>query len=77
MIVGAEVWGGPPAEGPPAPPGATGAAVGPGRRGGGRDNLGWGHIRILYKAPKEYTKPQKSIQSPNRLYKAPTDCPKT
>ena len=35
--------------------------------------LGWGHIRILYKAPTDYTKPQKTRQSPNRQYKAPTD----
>ena len=63
--------------GPPAPPWATAAvAVGPGVEGG--DILGWGHIRILYKAPtgytklqKDYTKHQQTIQSPDRLYKAP------
>ena len=26
------------------------------------DRLGWGHIKILYKAPEEYTKPKKTIQ---------------
>ena len=55
------------------------AAVGPGRGGGqggggrGGDRLGWGHIRILYKAPKDYIELQKITQSPNRLYKALTD----
>ena len=56
-----------------APPWATaaGAAVGPGggREGGGGDRLGWGHIRRLYKAPTDYTKPRNIIQSPDRLYK--------
>ena len=47
--------------------------VGPEGGGGGGDRLGWGHIRILYKAPEDYTKPQLTIQSPDRLYKAPTD----
>ena len=34
-----------------------------GARGGeGRgDRLGWGRIRILYKAPKDYTKPRNTI----------------
>ena len=66
--------------GAPAPPWATAAAaaVGPGGGwgdGGGRggDKLGWGHIRILYKAPTDDTKPQNTIQSPDRLYKAPTN----
>ena len=35
------------------------------------DRLGWGHMRILYKAPTDYTKPRKTIPSPDRLYKAP------
>ena len=48
-------------------PWATAAAVGP----GGGDRLGWGHIRILYKTPTDYTKPQQTIQSPDKLYKAP------
>ena len=34
---------------------------------------GGGHIRMLYKAPEDYTKPQNNIQSPDRLYKDPTD----
>ena len=40
--------------GPPAPPWATAAAAGLGReRGGGEvDRLGWGHIKILYEAPR-------------------------
>ena len=51
--------------GPPPP-------CGPGGKGGrGADRLGWGHIRILYKAPKDYPKPQNTIQSPDRPYKAP------
>ena len=33
--------------------------------------LGWGHTRILYKAPEDYAKPQNTIQNPDRLYKAP------
>ena len=33
------------------------------------DRLEWGHIRILYKAPKDYTKPRQTIQSPKRLHK--------
>ena len=33
--------------------------------------MGWGHIRILYKAPTDYTKPRQTIQSLNGLYKAP------
>ena len=37
--------------------GATAAAVGP-----GGDRLGSGHIRILYNAPQDYTKPQQTIQ---------------
>ena len=31
----------------------------------------WGHIRILYEAPTDYTKSQKTIQGPDRIYKAP------
>ena len=54
----------------PEPPWATAAAVGPGREGRG-DRLRWGHIRILYKAPTDYTKPQQTIQSPDRQYNAP------
>ena len=27
--------------------------------------MGWGHIRILYKATREYTKPQQTIKSPD------------
>ena len=52
--------------------GAARTALGPrhrrrrGARGG--DRLGWGHIRILYKAPKDYTKPQQTIQSPQKIY---------
>ena len=35
----------------------------PGEGGaGGKDRLGWGHIRILYKALENYTKPQQTIQ---------------
>ena len=41
--------------------------------GGGGYRLGWGHIKILYKAPKDYTKTQKTTQSPEQIYKAPTD----
>ena len=50
-----------PAGGPPAPPWATAAALGPGGEGGkgGGDRLWWGRIRILHKAPTDYTKPQK------------------
>ena len=63
--------------------GATAAAaVGPGGEEGGApaegpggDRLGWGHFKRLYKAPTDYTKPQKIIQSP--LYKAPKDYTKT
>ena len=57
----------------------------------GGATLGWGYMRLLYKAPTnytkplsnglykaqaDYTKPQQTIQSPNRQYKAPTDCTK-
>ena len=38
---------------------------------GGGDRLGWGHVRILYKAPKDYTKPHKTIQRHKISYKAP------
>ena len=55
-------WGG----GPPEPQWATAAAAmasaeGPGGRG---DKLGWGHIKILDKAPTEAykTKPQQTKQ---------------
>ena len=34
-------------------------------RGGAR--CAWGHIRILYKAPENYTKPQNTIQRYNIL----------
>ena len=34
-------------------------------------------MRLLYKAPTDYTKPQQTIQSPNRQYKNPTDNTKT
>ena len=49
---------GPPTEGPgggpPASPWATAAAaVGPGGEGGRGDRLGWGHTRVLYKAPED------------------------
>ena len=51
-------WARPPAEGP-------GAA----RRGAwGRPNM-----RLLDKAPTDYTKPQQTIQNPDILDKAPTD----
>ena len=49
-----------------------------GARGGGRgrgvgDRLGWGHLRILsrrlYKDPKDFTKPQNSIQRHKILHK--------
>ena len=33
--------------------------------------MGWGQIRILYKALRDYTKTQHTIQSPNILYKDP------
>ena len=46
--------------GPPPPP------WGPGGRG---RRLGSEHIKMLYKAPKDYTKPQKTIQSPGILNK--------
>ena len=39
--------------------GATAAAVGPGGEGG--------------EAPKDFTKPRQTIQSPDKPYKAPTD----
>ena len=42
----------------------------PGGGRGGGDRLRWGHIRILYEAPTDYTKPQQTIQSTDRLYKA-------
>ena len=48
--------------------GAT-AAVGPGGGRGGEDRLGLGHIRILYKAPEDYTEPQHVIQSHKMLQK--------
>ena len=32
--------------------------------------IGVGHIRRLYKAPTDYTKPRQIIQSPDRLYQA-------
>ena len=55
--------------GAPAPPWATAvAAVGPGEGEAG-DRLGWGHIQTLHKAPKDYTKPQNIVQSPDRQYK--------
>ena len=59
---------GPPAEGPR---GGRPTALGHRRRLGawGRDRLGWGHIRILYKAPTEYSKPRQAIQSPKTLHK--------
>ena len=41
------------------------AAVGP---GGGK---GGGSRKRVYKAPTDYPKPQQTIQSPDRLYKAP------
>jgi len=41
---------------PPPPWGPGGGEVG--------DRLGWGHIRILYKAPEDFTKPRQTIQSP-------------
>ena len=47
---------------PPAPPWATAAAMGPGGGGG--------------EAPEDDTKPRQAIQSPDRLYKAPTDSTK-
>ena len=34
----------------------------------GGDRLGWGHIRILYRAPREYTKPQNIIQRHKTLH---------
>ena len=44
--------------------------LGPGGGGeGGGDRLGWGHIKRLYKAPQDYTKPRQTIQSPDRQYK--------
>ena len=39
--------------GPPPPPPPWGP---------GGDRLGWGHIKRLYKAPTDYTKPQNIIQ---------------
>ena len=33
----------------------------------------WGHLKILYKAPEDYTKPQNFIERPERLYKAQAD----
>ena len=30
------------------------------------DRAGWGHIRILYKAPTDYTKPRQTLQSPKK-----------
>ena len=66
-----------PGGGPPTPPWATaGAAVVPGGEGGkgvGGDRLGWGHVGILYKAPRDYTMPRQTIHSPSKLYKSPTD----
>ena len=48
---------------PPAPLWATAAAVGPGGERGGKVVV-WGHTKILYKAPEDYTEPK-------ILYKAP------
>ena len=62
--------GGPPAEGPvgggPPPRGPVGEGA---RRGawGGRG----GSPKRLHKAPTDKTKPQQTIQSPDRQYKAP------
>ena len=47
--------------GPPPPWGPGG--------GGGDDRPGSGHIRILYKAPEDYTKPQQTIQRHKLLIK--------
>ena len=57
--------------GPPAPPWATAAAVGPGGGRGRGGRLGWGHIRILYKAPKDHAKPQQTVQSPKKIIQSP------
>ena len=40
-----------------------------GRGGKGGYRLGWGHIKILYKALEEYTKPQNIIQRHKTLRK--------
>ena len=55
---------------PPAPPWATAAAavMRPGRGGRGIDWNG--------DTPRYYTQPQNTIQSPKKLYRAPTDCTK-
>ena len=36
---------------------------------GGRDRLGWGHLKRLYKAPTDYTKPRQAMQRHERLDK--------
>ena len=63
--------GGTPAEGagggPPAPPWAT-----PPPPWGPRGGIDWGgHIRILYKAPKDTTEPRNTIQRHKVFDKAP------
>ena len=51
---------------PPHSPHARGEGGGGewerGRGGEGGDRLGWGHIQIRYKAQKNYTKPNQTIQ---------------
>ena len=34
---------------------------------------GGGPQKTFYKAPTDFTKPQRTIEGPDRLYKAPTD----
>jgi len=64
--------GEPPADGPEGDrPHRLGPSSPPpwGPRGRGRGGrLGWGHIRILYKAPTDNTKPRQTIQVPKTLY---------
>ena len=59
-------WGGAPAEGP------RGGALPPrGPVGGGApaEGPGGGSPKRLHKAPTDFTKPQQTIESPDRLYK--------
>jgi len=56
--------GGPPAEGPPPPPPPWG--------GGGREGRRGGSPKRLYKAPTDYTKPQKDYKKPRQIIQSLT-----
>ena len=59
---------GAPAEGPPPPPPwGPGWGWAPAEEPGG-DRLAWAHLKRLYKAPTDYTKPQKYYTRPHKYY---------